>query len=122
MEEKENVMVEKSLDFGARCIGLQRYLKYDKNENVISNQVGRSGTGIGANISEANYAQSNLDFISKMHIALKETAETEYWIRLLKKTDLIDEKMEKSLIEDCLELKRLLIATINTAKGKAEEK
>ncbi len=82
----------------------------------MSNQVVRCGTSIGANINEANFAQSKADFISKMHIALKETAEAEYWIKLLRLTEYIDDNMQKSLLNDCLELKRLLIATINTTK------
>ena len=76
----------------------------------------RSGTSIGANINEANYGQSKADFISKMHIALKETAETEYWIKLLNMSEYIDDKMSKSLFDDCLEIKRMLVSSINTAK------
>ena len=76
----------------------------------------RSGTSIGANINEANYGQSPADFISKMHIALKEAAETEYWLRLLIMSEYITEDMGKSLLNDCLEIKRILIASINTAK------
>ena len=69
-----------------------------------------------ANINEANYGQSKADFVSKMHIALKETAETEYWLRLLTMSEYISEDMGKSLLSDCLEIKRILIASINTAK------
>ena len=78
----------------------------------------RSGTSIGANINEANYGQSKADFISKMHIALKETAETEYWIKLLTMSEYISEDIGNSLLNDCLEIKRILIASINTAKEK----
>ena len=74
------------------------------------------GTSIGANINEANYGQSKADFISKLHIALKETAETEYWLRLLTMSEFINEDMGKSLLNDCLEIKRILVASINTAK------
>lgn len=77
----------------------------------------RSGTSIGANINEANYGQSKADFVSKLHIALKEAAETEYWLRLLALTDYIPQEMAQSLENDCIELKRILIASINTAKS-----
>ena len=80
----------------------------------------RSGTSIGANINEANYGQSKADFIAKLHIALKETAETEYWLRLLIMSEYITADMGKSLLEDCLEIKRILIASINTAKNSAK--
>ena len=83
---------------------------------MISKQIVRSGTSIGANINEANYGQSKADFISKMHIALKETSETEYWLRLLTMSEYLTNDMGDSLLTDCLELKRMLIASINTAK------
>ena len=89
----------------------------EKKESVISKQIIRSGTSIGANINEANYGNSKADFISKLHIALKETAETEYWIKLLNMSEYIDDEMSNSLITDCLELKRLLVSSINTAKS-----
>ncbi|MGN1444371.1 MAG: four helix bundle protein [Acutalibacteraceae bacterium] len=89
----------------------------DKKEGVISKQIIRSGTSIGANINEANYGQSKADFISKMQISLKETAETEYWIRLLVLSDYISEDMGSSLLNDCLEIKRMLISSLNTAKA-----
>ena len=114
---KENVLVEKSISFAARILKLHRYLIKEKKETIVSKQIVRSGTSIGANINEANYGQSRADFISKMHIALKETAETEYWIKLLYMSEYIDEKMKESLLSECLELKRLLIASINTAKS-----
>jgi four helix bundle protein len=87
-----------------------------KKETIVSKQIVRSGTSIGANINEANYGQSKADFVSKMHIALKETAETEYWLRLLLMSDYLTEEMGRSLLGDCLEIKRLLVASINTAK------
>lgn len=116
---KENILADKSIAFAARIIKLNQYLTKSKKEAVISKQIVRSGTSIGANISEANYGQSKADFISKMHIALKETAETEYWLKLLKLSEYITDEMAKSLLADCLELKRILIASINTAKGTA---
>ena len=90
-----------------------------KNINAPSNtvfQIRKSSSSVYANIREANYGQSKADFISKMHIALKETAETEYWIKLLNMSEYIDDKMSESLLDDCLEIKRILIASINTAK------
>ena len=113
---KENVLIDKSVAFAARVIKLNQYLTKDKKEHIISKQIIRSGTSIGANIHEANYGQSKADFISKMDIALKETAETEYWLKLLKLSGYITEDMSRSLLSDCLEIKRLLIASINTAK------
>ena len=88
----------------------------DKKETIISKQIIRSGTSIGANINEANYGQSKADFISKMQIALKETAETEYWLRLLVLSDYITDEECKSILDDCLEIKRILISSITTAK------
>ncbi|MFR1476875.1 MAG: four helix bundle protein [Hydrogeniiclostridium mannosilyticum] len=76
------MLIDKSVAFAARVIKLNQYLTKDKKEHIISKQIIRSGTSIGANIHEANYGQSKADFISKMHIALKETAETEYWLKL----------------------------------------
>ena len=113
---KENILIDKSIEFAARIIKLQRYLLKDKKENVISKQIVRSGTSIGANINEANYGQSKADFISKMHISLKETAETEYWLRLLIKAELLTVKEGESLLKDCPEIKKILISSINTAK------
>lgn len=117
---KENVLIDKSIIFASRIVKLHQYLIRNKKETVISKQIVRSGTSIGANINEANYGQSKADFISKMHIALKETAETEYWIKLLCMSEYIDEKLSRSLLEDCLELKRILISSINTAKEKKQ--
>lgn len=114
---KENALIDKSIAFAARIIKLHRYLIKDKKETVISKQIVRSGTSIGANINEANYGQSKADFISKLHIALKETAETEYWLKLLIMSEYVTADMGNSLLSDCLEIKRILIASINTAKG-----
>ena len=113
---KENPLIDKSISFASRIIKLHQYLIKTQKETIISKQIVRSGTSIGANINEANYGQSKADFISKMHIALKETAETEYWLKLLTISDFITEDMGKSLLNDCLEIKRILIASINTAK------
>ena len=119
-EMKDNLLVEKSISFAARIVKLYQYLIKNKKETILSKQVVRSGTSIGANINEASYGQSKADFISKLHIALKETAETEYWIRVLSLGEYIDDAMGESLLKDCLEIKRLLIASINTAKKNKE--
>ena len=113
---KENALTEKSILFAARIIKLHKYLIKTKKETIISKQIVRSGTSIGANINEANYGQSKADFIAKLHIALKETAETEYWLRLLILSEYITEDMGNSILQDCMEIKRILIASINTAK------
>ena len=113
---KENILIDKSVDFGARIVKLHRYLVKTKHEAVLSKQILRSGTSIGANINEAQYGNSKADFIAKPHIALKETAETEYWLQILRKSDYLDENMAASMMNDCLEIKRILIASINTAK------
>lgn len=115
---KDNILIDRSIEFGARIVKLHRYLVKTKHETVLSKQVLRSGTSIGANINEAQYGNSKADFIAKLHIALKETAETEYWLHILEKSDYLDENMAASILNDCLEIKRILIASINTAKQK----
>jgi len=117
---KENILLEKSLLFAGRIVKLHKYLTSNHKEGVISKQIIRSGTSIGANINEGNYGSSRADFIAKMQIAQKETAETEYWIRLLHLTEYIDEKEFESLVSDCLDLKNLLTATLKTAKTNKE--
>ena len=116
---RENALIDKSIVFAVRIIKLHQYLLKAHKETIISKQIVRSGTSIGANINEANYGQSKADFIAKLHIALKETAETEYWLKLLQLSEYIEEKQATSLLADCLELKRMLIASINTAKSHA---
>ena len=118
---KDNVLIEKSINFGARIVKLHRYLIENKCESVISKQILRSGTSIGANINEAQFGNSKQDFVAKLHIALKETAETEYWLHILFRSDCLDEKMADSMLKDCLEIKKILISSINTAKEKLEK-
>ena len=113
---KENLLKTKSLAFSVRIVGLYRYLTEQKKEYILSKQILRSGTSIGANIYEANYGQSKVDFAAKLQIALKEAAETEYWLLLLTQTNYLEESMGRSLNEDCLELKRLLISSVRTAR------
>ena len=92
----ENVIEIKSFDFAIRIVNLYKYLTGIKKEYVLSKQLLRSGTSIGANVAEAEQAQSRPDFVSKMNIALKETSETKYWIKLLKATDFLSEKESSS--------------------------
>lgn len=114
---KESIGYDKAFKFSIRIVKLYHYLCKEKKEYILSKQILRSGTSIGANMKEALYAQSKKDYISKMHIALKEASETDYWIELLKATDYIDEKMYKSISEDCIELIKILISTIKTSKA-----
>ena len=113
---RDNLLIDKSVAFAVRIVKLHQYLIKNKKESIISKQIVRSGTGIGANINEANYGQSKADFISKLHIALKEAAETEYWLKVLTQSDYLSTEMGDSLLHDCIELKKILIASINTAK------
>lgn len=112
---KENKLADLSLDFAVEILSLVRVLKQQK-ETVISNQIGRSGTSIGANIREANYAQGKKDFISKLEIALKEASETGYWLELLYKTNYIDEMTFNRLDNKCTTIRVMLIASCRTAK------
>ena len=113
---ENNVVKEKSMRFAIRIVDMYKYLSDAKQEYVISKQLLRSGTSIGANICEGIYAQSKSDFISKVSISLKEAAETEYWLELLSKTGYLTEKEYNSINEDCRELIRLLIAITKSAK------
>lgn len=112
---RENKLAELSMEFAVDIINLVKYLK-SKHESIISNQIGRSGTSIGANIHEAQYAQGKKDFISKLEIALKEASETGYWLELLHRTEYIDERTYKMLSSKCTSLRVMLIASCRTAK------
>ena len=116
---KENKLADMSMSFAVQIINLVKDLKA-KHESVITNQIGRSGTSIGANIYEANYAQGKKDFISKLEIALKEASETGYWLELLYRTIYIDEPAYKLLNDQCTSLRVMLIASCRTAKEKVE--
>ena len=111
----ESKLKELSLEFSVDIIELVKYLKSMK-ESIISNQIGRSGTSIGANIHEAQYAQGKKDFISKLEIALKEASETGYWLELLYRTKYIDDQRYKTLSAKCTSLRAMLIASCKTAK------
>lgn len=110
-----NVSEEKSFEFAVRIVNLCKYLTTEKREYVLSKQLLRSGTSIGANISEAQRAQSKADFTAKMSIALKEANETHYWLRLLYRTEYLTQSQFDSLEQDVLELLRMLIAICKTS-------
>ena len=112
---KENKLAELSMEFSVDVINLVKYLK-SNHESIISNQIGRSGTSIGANIHEAQYAQGKKDFVSKLEIALKEANETGYWLELLFRTKYIDEQTFKTLSSKCTSIRVMLIASCRTAK------
>lgn len=112
---KENKLAELSMEFSVDIVNLVKHLK-SNHESIISYQIGRSGTSIGANIHEAQYAQGKTDFISKLEIALKESSETGYWLELLHRTKYIDEQTYKALSAKCASLRVMLIASCRTAK------
>ncbi len=112
----ESPLLDKSLEFASQVVLFYEEYSKSKKDTTIAKQLLRSATSIGANINEAVYGSSKADFIAKLHIALKETAETEYWLHILEKSDYLDSKMASSMLSDCLEIKRILIASIKTAK------
>ena len=113
----DNVIEQKSFRFAVRMVKLCRFLQEDKKEYTLSKQLLRAGTSIGANIVEAQQAQSRADFIAKLNIALKEAAETDYWLRLLQATDYLTKAEFSSLITDCREIEKLLTAIIKTSRN-----
>ncbi len=115
---KENVIADKSYKFALRIIKAYLFLSKDRNEYVLSKQLLRSGTAIGALVSEGRFAQSKADFISKMHIALKEANETKYWINLLHDSDFITSSMYISIINEIEEIVCILSAIVKTSKVK----
>ena len=119
--KNDNVIVDKSKIFALRIIKAYKYLS-DKKEYVLSKQMLRSGTSIGANVKEAVRAQTTPDFITKMNIALKEASETEYWIELLVESEYLTEEAGNSLKNDCVELIKILTAIINSSKTNLKKK
>lgn len=107
---KENVIVKKSFAFSVRIVNLNKYLSQAKREYVISKQIYKSGTSIGANIAEAQRAQSTADFVAKMKIALKEASETQYWLQLLYETKYITDAEFTSIHNDLVEILKILTA------------
>lgn len=118
---KESVLRTKSFDFAFRILNLYKYLQNEHREYVISKQVLRSGTSIGANIEEAKHGQSTIDFIHKLSIAQKEAAETNYWLKLLARGEYINEKLAESMLVDCETIQKLLTASIKTSKSKLKK-
>ena len=112
----DNVIESKSFSFAVRIVKLCRNLQSDNKKFVLSKQLLRSGTSIGANVAESQQAQSRADFISKLSIALKEAVETNYWLRLLYATDYLSSTEYSSVITDCKELEKLLTAILKTTK------
>jgi four helix bundle protein len=115
--KNENILKEKSYTFAVRIVNLCRYLYNEKKEFVLSKQILRSGTSIGAMIREGEFAQSRADFVNKMSVSLKEANETDYWLSLLRDTGYIDEKMYQSIQADCVEIIKILVSTVKTAKS-----
>ena len=112
----DNVLVDKSIDFAIRMANCYKYLLKEKREDIMSKQMFRSGTSIGANIHEGIQAQSKADFVSKYSIALKEASETSYWLVVLHRSEFLDDKLYLSLKQDVDELIRLLVSSIKTIK------
>ena len=112
----ERIVQKKSFQFAVRIVKLCKYLREEQNEYILTKQILRSGTSIGANIAEAQQAQSKSDFAHKMSIALKEASETDYWIRLLHATDYLSDKEKDSILLDCAELIKMLTAIVKSSK------
>jgi four helix bundle protein len=115
---KSNILKEKSYKFVLRMVKLFQHLSVERKEYVLSKQVLRSGTSIGSNIEEAYQGESKSDFIHKLSIANKEAFETHYWLRLLRDGVILDTNIAQSLLDDCDELQRMLVAAIKTAKSR----
>ena len=121
LPRKENIIIAKSDVYSNRILKLYQYLTDVKHEFVISKQIVRSGTSIGANIAESRNAQGTKDFISKLNIALKEADETAYWLDLLKEGSFIEESSYESIYNDCDEIIKLLTSIIKTSKKGIED-
>ena len=116
----KSIVESKSFNFAIRIVNLYKYLTDDKKEYVLSKQILKSGTSIGANISEALQGQSRKDFLMKMNIALKECSETKYWLRLLSATNYIDDNQANSIMKDCTELEKMLTKIVKTTSTTIE--
>ena len=119
--KSDNVVLDKSFDFAVRVVKLYKHLRYTIDERVLSTQVLKSGTSIGANIREALRSSSRKDFVAKMNISLKEAYETEYWLELLYKTDYISKKEYDSIFPQCRELTNILSQIILTTKASSQK-
>ncbi len=114
---RDDALRDKSYRFALRIVKLSRYLVEREKEFVLSKQVLRSGTSIGANVEESKQAQSPMDFVHKMSVANKEAFETNYWLRLLRDSGILSPDQARSLLEDCEELQKMLVASIKTKKA-----
>ena len=112
----KNVVLEKSFSFATRIVKLHQYLHNSKKEFVMSKQLLRCGTSVGANVAESQHAQSRADFTSKLSIALKESAETDYWLRLLYEAGYLNKAEFQSVFADCKEIESILAAIVKTTK------
>ena len=112
----ENNIQDKSFCFAVRIVKLSKLLREQRKEYVLSKQLLRSGTSIGANVMEAQNAQSRADFFSKLNIALKETSETKYWLRLLEATDYLTTAEFTSIFPDCVEIEKILVSSIKSIR------
>ena len=112
----DSILRNKAKSFAKNIVFLCREIKSNRKEAVLANQLLRSGTSIGANLHEAQYAQSTKDFISKLEIAQKECYETEYWLELFVKSEILDREIAKDLYNQCGTIRKILISSINTAK------
>jgi four helix bundle protein len=117
VKSDESILKIKSYSFAIRIVKLYRFMCEEKKEYILSKQLLRSGTAIGALVREAEFGQSRADFRSKMSIALKEANETDYWLSLLKDTGYLTDKMHESVSADCVELIKILVATVKTTKS-----
>ena len=114
----ESIMLERAKDFAAETVDMCRRISTEQREYVLTAQLMKSGTSIGANIHESKYAQSNADFISKMQIALKECYESEYWLELLNRTGFISTEEYRHMQNRCGTIRRMLVSSVKTAKEK----
>ena len=116
--QQSNVVLEKSMGFAIRIVKLYKYLCDEKREFILSKQLLRSGTSIGANVREASQGQSKADFTAKMSISLKEVCETEYWLELLYKTEYLTTEQYNSINQDCSELAKLLTSIVKSSRNR----
>ena len=114
--KNDNVIVEKSLNFAVRIVNLYKYLCSEKQEFVMSKQLLRSGTSVGANVHEGIEGQSKADFVAKMSIALKEISETGYWIEILHRTEYLSDEQYQSINSDCKEIAKILTSIVKNSK------
>ena len=114
----QNIALEKAYGFALRIVKLSEYLNNEKKEFVLSRKVLDSGTGIGVLLEEANQASTHTDFVAKLSIANKEAFKTNFWLRLLRDSEFIETNHAESMLADCIELQKILVASLKTARSK----